>query len=87
MPSADMTQIQLPMWVIEQIRADSKLTSGTWAVIEECIERSVAFTDQVLPCDVKLPPGTVFAKGSKLSGLLLAMNQRENGSAINTTFQ
>lgn len=87
MPSADMTQAQLPMWVIEQIRADSKLTSGTWAVIEECIERSVAFADQVLPCDVKLPPGTVFAKGSKLSGLLLAMNQRENGSPLNTTFQ
>ncbi|MBC3948306.1 hypothetical protein [Pseudomonas folii] len=87
MTEAEMVQVQLPMWVIDQIRADLRLTSGTWAVIEECVERPVAFADQVLPCDVRLPPGTVFAKGSKLSGLLLAMNQRENGSAINTTFQ
>jgi hypothetical protein len=87
MTEAEMVPVQLPMWVIEQIRTDMKLTSGTWSVIEECVERSVAQADQVLPCDVKLPPGTVFAKGSKLSTLLLAMKQRENGSALNTSFQ
>lgn len=86
MTGADMAQVQLPMWVIDQIRAELRLTPGTWTEFEACVERSVAWTDQILPCDVKLPPGTVITKGTKLYNLLLALDQRKTGSPLNTTF-
>lgn len=69
--------VQLPMWVIEQIRADIRLTAGTWKEFEECVAHSVAYHDQVLPCDVRLPPGTLISKGVKISTLMLAIQQRE----------
>lgn len=78
MTAADHVMVQLPMWLIEQIRAEVRLTPGSWTELEACVERSVAFADQVLPCDVKLPPGTVIRKGVKLNTLLLAMKQRES---------
>ena len=78
--------VQLPMWVIDQIRAEVKLTSGTWAVLESCVQRSVTFADQVLPCDVKLPPATILPKGSRLNNLLLAMAAREKAPAHKLTF-
>ncbi len=76
--AADPTVVQLPMWVIERIRAELRLTPGTWSVIDECVKHSVAFADQVLPCDVSLPPGMIIRKGAKLYDLLSAIDQRES---------
>lgn len=82
----DQTMVQLPMWVIEQIRSNINLTIGTWAEFEACVARSVAYHDQVLPCDVKLPPGTLFCKGTKVSTLMLGIQQREEFPAQARTF-
>lgn len=68
--------VQLPMWVIEDIREGIRLKPGTWTELEACVERSVAFADQVLPCDVSLPPGVTIRKGARLYDLLNAIEQR-----------
>ncbi|MNP86106.1 hypothetical protein D3C76_1861490 [compost metagenome] len=47
-----------------------------WSEMERRVEESLARDDQALPCDVKLPPGTLFCKGTKLSTLMLGIQQR-----------
>lgn len=69
--------IPLPLHLIERIRAEMRLGPGCWAEFDKCVEDALTSTADVLPCDVKLPPGTVFAKGSKVSILLLGIEQRK----------
>ncbi|RMO92981.1 hypothetical protein ALQ33_101985 [Pseudomonas syringae pv. philadelphi] len=78
--SADQrdVMVQLPMWVINDIREGLRLASGTWTELDVCVERSVAFADQVLPCDVSLPPGMTIRKSAKLYDLLSAIDQRKS---------
>ena len=78
--------VSLPMWVIDQIRAEIRLTPGTWKEFDECVKQSIERNDQVLSCDVKLPPGTVISKGVKVSTLLLAIQQRTDFPVHARTF-
>ena len=41
-------------------------------------EGTVVNTGYVLPCDVALPPGTTFKKGTRLSAMLAGLQLREN---------
>ncbi len=64
----------LPMWVIDRIKEEMRLGPATWQAITDAVEQ--AEVPQALPCEVKLPPGTVFDQGSPLSTLLMAITQR-----------
>ena len=75
MPTANNTAVQderlvtLPMWIIEAVRTDIRLEVHVWSEMQKRVEQSLA-------CDVKLPPGTLFSKGTKLSTLMLGIQQR-----------
>ncbi|WP_238738855.1 hypothetical protein [Pseudomonas putida] len=69
----------LPMWVIDRIKEEMRLGPGTWQAITDAVEQ--AEVPQALPCEVKLPPGTVFDQGSPLSTLLMAIAQRASQPA------
>lgn len=43
--------------------------------------------DDLLPCDVMVPPRTIIRKGCKLSTLLEAISHREGRSHRYTTFE
>jgi hypothetical protein len=58
------------------VRAEVRLEVQVWAEMARPVEESLAHDDQTLPCDVKLPPGTRFSKGTKLSTLMLGIQQR-----------
>ncbi|WP_027921544.1 hypothetical protein [Pseudomonas sp. URMO17WK12:I12] len=74
--SRDERLITLPMWIIEAVRAEVRLEIHVWSEMARHVEESLARDDQTLPCDVKLPPGTIFSKGSKVSTLMLGIRQR-----------
>lgn len=65
----------LPMWVIERIKEEMRLSPATWQTIMAAVEQ--AEVPQILPCEVKLPPGTVIGKGVPVSTLMMAIAQRE----------
>ncbi|TXG96519.1 MAG: hypothetical protein E6R08_09300 [Nevskiaceae bacterium] len=65
----------LPMWVIDRIKEEMRLSPAAWQVIIAAVEQ--AEVPQTLPCEVKLPPGTVIGKGVPVSTLMLAIAQRE----------
>lgn len=65
----------LPMWVIDRIKEEMRLSPAAWQVIIAAVER--AEVPQTLPCEVRLPPGTVIGKGVPVSTLMLAIAQRE----------
>lgn len=74
----DERPVTLPMWIIEAVRAEVRLEIHVWSEMARHVEESLARGDQVLPCDVKLPPATVFLKGTKVSTLMLGLQQRKN---------
>ncbi|KAB0489733.1 hypothetical protein [Pseudomonas vancouverensis] len=74
--SRDERLVTLPMWIIEAVRAEVRLESHVWSDMARHVEASLAQGEQVLPCDVKLPPATVFCKGTKVSTLMLGIQQR-----------
>lgn len=65
----------LPMWVIDRIKEEMRLSPAGWQTIMAAVEQ--AEVPQSLPCEVKLPPGTVIGKGVPVSTLMLAIAQRE----------
>ncbi|WJD60633.1 hypothetical protein [Pseudomonas kurunegalensis] len=69
----------LPMWVIDRIKEEMRLGPAAWQAITDAVEQ--AEVPQALPCEVKLPPGTVAGQGSPLSTLLMAMAQRASQPA------
>ncbi|EKT4567258.1 hypothetical protein QEM43_002942 [Pseudomonas putida] len=69
----------LPMWVIDRIKEEMRLGPAAWQAITEAVEQ--AEVPQALPCEVKLPPGTVLGQGSPLSTLLMAIAQRASQPA------
>lgn len=76
LPGRDERLVTLPMWIIEAVRAEVRLEWHVWVAMKKCTEESLAFGEQALPCDVKLPPATVFLKGTKVSTLMLGIKQR-----------
>ena len=72
----DERLVTLPMWIIEAVRAEVRLEVHVWSEMGRHVEESLAHSDQALPCDVKLPPATVFLKGTKVSTLMLGIQQR-----------
>lgn len=64
----------LPMWVIDRIKEEMRLGPAAWQAITDAVAH--AEVPQALPCEVKLPPGTVLGQGSPLSTLLMAIAQR-----------
>ncbi|UVM48543.1 hypothetical protein LOY38_19430 [Pseudomonas sp. B21-015] len=72
----DERLVTLPLWIIEAVRAEVRLEVHVWTEMEKRVEESLARDDQVLPCDVKLPPCTLFCKGTKVSTLMLGIQQR-----------
>lgn len=64
----------LPMWVIDRIKEEMRLGPAAWQAITEAVEK--AEVPQALPCEVKLPPGTVIGQGTAISTLMLAIQQR-----------
>jgi hypothetical protein len=64
----------LPMWVIDRIKEEMRLGPAAWQAITEAVEK--AEVPQALPCEVKLPPGTVIGQGTAVSTLMLAIQQR-----------
>ncbi|MFK3815143.1 hypothetical protein ACI2KG_00785 [Pseudomonas sp. NPDC089407] len=64
----------LPTWVIDRIKEEMRLGPATWQAITDAVEQ--AEVPQALPCEVKLPPGTVIDQGYPLSTLLMAIAQR-----------
>ena len=69
----------LPMWVIGRIKEEMRLGPAAWQAITDAVEQ--AEVPQALPCEVKLPPGTVVGQGSPLSTLLMAIAQRASQPA------
>ena len=69
----------LPMWVIDRIKEEMRLGPAAWQAITDAVEQ--AEVPQALPCEVKLPPGTVLGQGSPLSTLLMAIAQRASQPA------
>jgi len=69
----------LPMWVIGRIKEEMRLGPAAWQAITDAVEQ--AEVPQALPCEVKLPPGTVLGQGSPLSTLLMAIAQRASQPA------
>ncbi|MFK0038145.1 hypothetical protein [Pseudomonas monteilii] len=69
----------LPMWVIDRIKEEMRLGPAAWQAITDAVEQ--AEVPQALPCEVKLPPGTVVGQGSPLSTLLMAIVQRASQPA------
>lgn len=69
----------LPMWVIDRIKEEMRLGPAAWQAITDAVAR--AEVPQALPCEVKLPPGTLVGQGSPLSTLLMAIAQRASQPA------
>lgn len=69
----------LPMWVIDRIKEEMRLGPAAWQAITDAVEQ--AEVPQALPCEVKLPPGTVLGQGSPLTTLLMAIAQRASQPA------
>lgn len=72
----DERLVTLPMWIIEAVRTEVRLEIHVWSEMARRVDESLALGEQVLPCDVKLPPATVFLKGTKVSTLMLGIQQR-----------
>ncbi|MHC8299565.1 hypothetical protein [Pseudomonas sp. ZS1P83] len=72
----DERLVTLPMWIVEVVRAELRLEIHVWSEMGRYVEESLAHGEQALPCDVKLPPATVFCKGTKVSTLMLGIQQR-----------
>lgn len=83
-PSKTDKLATLPMWVIEQIKEQMSLSPAAWLAITAAVEQ--AEVPQVLPCEVKLPPGTVIGKGVPVSTLMLAIAQRQGRPAHSLAF-
>ncbi|CAI3803930.1 hypothetical protein GLGCALEP_03490 [Pseudomonas sp. MM221] len=56
-----------------------RLGPAAWQAITDAVEQ--AELPQALPCEVKLPPGTVIGQGAPLSTLLMAITQRASKPA------
>ena len=69
----------LPMWVIDRIKEEMRLGPAARQAITDAVER--AEVPQALPCEVKLPPGTVIAQGAAVSTLMLSIQQRTSQPA------
>lgn len=69
----------LPIWVIDRIKEEMRLGPAAWQAITDAVEQ--AEMPQVLPCEVKLPPGTVISQGTAVSTLMLAIQQRASQPA------
>lgn len=76
--SRDERLVTLPMWIIEAVRAEVRLEIHVWSEMARRVDESLVLGEQVLPCDVKLPPATVFLKGTKVSTLMLGLQQRKH---------
>lgn len=74
--SRDERLVTLPMWIIEAVRAEVRLELHVWSEMARHVEESLASGEQALPCDVKLPPASLFRKGTKASTLMLGIQQR-----------
>ena len=74
----DERLVTLPMWIIDAVRAEVRLEVHVWSEMGRHVEESLAGGEQALPCDVKLPPATVFLKGTKVSTLMLGIQQRQH---------
>lgn len=83
----DERLVTIPMWIIEAVRAEVRLEIHVWSEMAKHVDESLARGDQVLPCDVKLPPATVFCKGTKVSTLMLGIQQRLNFAAHAREFE
>lgn len=82
----DERMVTVPMWIIEAVRAEVRLELHVWTEMEKWVEESLSRDDQTLPCDVKLPPGTLFSKGTKLRTLMLGIQQRQDFPAHSREF-
>ncbi len=69
----------LPIWVIDRIKEEMRLGPAAWQAITDAVEQ--AEVPQALPCEVKLPPGTVIGQGAAVSTLMLAIQQRASQPA------
>lgn len=85
--SRDERLVTLPMWIIEAVRAEVRLEVHVWSEMARHVEQSLARGEQVLPCDVKLPPATVLLRGSKVSTLMLCIQQRLDFPAHASEFE
>jgi len=74
----DERLVTIPMWIIEAVRAEVRLEIHVWSEMARHVDESLALGEQVLSCDVKLPPATVFLKGTKVSTLMLGIQQRQH---------
>lgn len=74
-----MKMALLPMWVIDRIKEEMRLGPAAWQAITDAVEQ--AEVPQALPCEVKLPPGTVISQGTAVSTLMLAIQQRASQPA------
>lgn len=72
----DERLVIIPMWIIETVRAEVRLEIYVWSEMARLVDESLARGEQVLPCDVKLPPASLFRKGTKVSTLMLGIQQR-----------
>lgn len=74
MTSPNMTQVQLPMWVIDEIRADNSLTSATWAVIESCVRNPVKIDMRSVMAAVESIPGMPMLTSNQCAQLAERLN-------------
>lgn len=87
LPSRDERLVTIPMWIIEAVRAEVRLEIYVWAEMARYVDRALAQGEQALSCDVKLPPATVFLKGTKVSTLMLGIQQRQHLCALFREFE
>ncbi len=64
----------LPMWVIDRIKEEMRLSPGTWETITKAVEE--AEVPEKTACAVRLPPATTFAAGVSVASVLMAIKQR-----------
>lgn len=83
----DERLVTIPMWIIEAVRAEVRLEIHVWSEMARHVDESLALGEQVLSCDVKLPPATVFLKGTKVSTLMLGIQQRQHLCAQYRAFE
>ncbi|MHC5125532.1 hypothetical protein ACYST8_05625 [Pseudomonas inefficax] len=72
--SANQKLAILPMWVIDRIKEEMRLSPGTWETITKAVE--AAEVPEKTACAVRLPPATTFAAGVSVASVLMAIKQR-----------
>lgn len=77
--------VLVPMHLIERIQEELRLTCGTWAELDRCVQE--AQSAELLPCDVRLPPATTFLAGTKISTMLMGVRMRAGRPPIDRLFK